>query len=130
VVPGLVAVRRGRYAEAERILSSAAATPVQRLGGRGYVLARDGLAEALIRSGKVHEGVQVLEGTDLYMTMPFRGQPAGFLWLRTRLRLADMYRSLGRIGEAQAVEEDLRLRLAVADPDHPITLALAARASR
>ncbi len=49
---------------------------------------------------------------------------SGAYWLRTRLELAKLYRSVGRVDEARVVEADLRKLLALADPDHPILLEL------
>lgn len=48
-------------------------------------------------------------------------------YLRVRLKLADVYREMGRISDAEKVEAELRKQLVIADPDHPILLALQQR---
>ena len=41
----------------------------------------------------------------------------GFGWLQVRLRLAELYREVGRIEEALQIEDDLRRYCTWADPD-------------
>ena len=48
--------------------------------------------------------------------------------LRNQARLAQLYRELGRVKDAQGVETQLRKLLAVADPDDPILQELGAPA--
>jgi hypothetical protein len=43
------------------------------------------------------------------------------------LQLADLYREMGRVPEAEKVEDELRKMLIYADKDHPIVLALKKR---
>jgi hypothetical protein len=44
--------------------------------------------------------------------------------MRNRLDLAKLYRSVGRVEEARAIEAELSKLLALADADHPILLEL------
>ena len=55
------------------------------------------------------------------------GPMGGAWWLRTELQLADLYREMGRIPDAEKVEGELRKMLVYADADHPIVLALKKR---
>jgi len=48
-------------------------------------------------------------------------------WLRTELQLADVYREMGRVSEAEQVENELRKMLIYADADHPILSELKRR---
>ena len=48
------------------------------------------------------------------------GWVVGFLSIRLRAALAELYRDAGRLTEAEAVERELRPLLAVAEPDHPV----------
>jgi hypothetical protein len=50
-------------------------------------------------------------------------------WLRTELQLADLYREMGRVPEAEKVENELRKMLIYADADHPILRELQKRAT-
>jgi hypothetical protein len=43
------------------------------------------------------------------------------------LQLADLYREMGRVPEAEKVEDELRKMMIYADKDHPIVLALKKR---
>ena len=45
-------------------------------------------------------------------------------WMKTQLRLARLYRKVGREQEAQKIEAELLRLLAYADPDHPILVEL------
>ena len=52
-------------------------------------------------------------------------------WFRVQARLAHEYRRLGRIPEAEAVEDVVLHRLTYADVDHPVVLQIkAARAGQ
>jgi hypothetical protein len=55
------------------------------------------------------------------------GLMSGAWWLRTELQRADLYRKMGRVPEAEKVEDELRKMLIYADADHPIVLALKKR---
>ena len=45
----------------------------------------------------------------------------------TRNQLANLYRSMGRAKEADAIDAELLKLLAVADADHPVLMRLKAR---
>lgn len=47
--------------------------------------------------------------------------------MRTELHLADLYRKMDRVADAEKVEGELRGMLVYADSDHPILLALQKR---
>ena len=49
--------------------------------------------------------------------------------MRTEAQLADVYREMGRVSEAEKVEEELSKLLTYADPDHPILHELQNRKS-
>ena len=44
----------------------------------------------------------------------------GPLWLKLRAQLSQLYREMGRDEDARKIENELRKRFALADPDHPI----------
>lgn len=45
-------------------------------------------------------------------------------WIRNRLELARLYRGVGRVEDARAIEADLLKLLALADSDHPVVREL------
>jgi hypothetical protein len=51
----------------------------------------------------------------------------GAWWLRTELQLADLYRAMGRVNDAEEVENELRRMLTYADANHPILSELRKR---
>jgi tetratricopeptide (TPR) repeat protein len=81
------------------------------------------LADAWVAQRKVASAIAVLEATAPRQV----GDWAGADWLQNREYLARLYRQVGRISEAQAIEVELVTLLAVADEDHPIKRRLSAR---
>jgi len=55
------------------------------------------------------------------------GPMNGVWWLADELQLADLYRKMGRVSEAEQVEDELRKMVIYADADHPIVLELKKR---
>jgi hypothetical protein len=53
----------------------------------------------------------------------------GYLWMRVQVRLAELYRDLGRFDDAERIESDLLRLLEHADPDFAILRELDARRS-
>ena len=51
----------------------------------------------------------------------------GVWWLRIELERADLYREMGRVAEAEQVENELRKILTYDDADHPILRELKKR---
>lgn len=54
----------------------------------------------------------------------------GWVWIKLRTELADLYRAAGRIENARVVENHLRQLMAVADEDHPVRVKLDSLAGR
>ena len=80
---------------------------------------RESLASVLAKKGDVSGAIRVLEWkSERYYAVITGG--TGAYWLRNRLQLARLYRSVRRIQEAQAVEAELSRFLSLADHDHPI----------
>jgi serine/threonine-protein kinase len=122
---GQLALAEGRLDEAVRLLDLA----LERLGGRGNPgrsrIARQ-LAEAFTRKGDMVRAIRILEDESQQRAGTTAGISFGHEWLKVRERLARLYRIVGRIDEAEAVEVELRTLLAVADADHPIERRLVA----
>ena len=62
-------------------------------------------------------------GSRLYLLRHY-GPADAYFWMRTQVRLADLYRRLGRIDEAKVLESELLKLLSVADADHPMLRAI------
>jgi DNA-binding winged helix-turn-helix (wHTH) protein/tetratricopeptide (TPR) repeat protein len=78
------------------------------------------LSDALIKSGRTAEAIEVLE-----QELTDKLDPAASSWIAgCELRLVQLYRSVGREQDARAMELKIRQQLSVADADHPILAAL------
>lgn len=51
---------------------------------------------------------------------------AGLIWLQVEARLAELYRRAERPEDAKRLEDELRILLSAADPDHPNSEAASA----
>ena len=83
-----------------------------------FYLASDSLALAWLAQDEPSRAARVLE------EVAFPDVRVGFHWLTVELRRAQVYRQLGRVGEAEQIDAGLRTLLAHADPDHIILRAL------
>lgn len=89
-----------------------------------FIIACDRLAAALESLGQIDEAVHTLADCE--------NQLAGWSdreyvtpWnMVARWHLAALYRRIGKLTEAEAIEDALRRQLKLADPDHPIARAL------
>ncbi len=123
-VPGEIALAGGDLAGAISELEKAMALD-DRAGPKrpGFYLGSESLAAALAKSGDAPIAIEVLERHPERRDAVISGN-TGAYWLRNRLELAKLYRGVGRVEDAQAVEAELSKLLALADADHPILLEL------
>lgn len=110
------------------------------LGSRGSVprpsptffLASDSLAGAYEKQGRLDQALRVLQRASSEksrtLTDPHWG-PGNVvaMWMTSELHLADLYRKMGRVSDAEKIEGELSRLLIYADPDHPILRALQSR---
>jgi serine/threonine protein kinase len=90
-----------------------------------YIQARRALAGAWWSKGDPDRAVAVLERTSAEPRWrSSTNWSLGFVWMKMRADLAELYRHAGRTDDAHAVEAHLRQLLAVADEDHPIKVRL------
>ena len=120
-VLGEIALAQGNLDEAIRRFEEAARLRDERFDWTGTLLGAEAFARALLQKGQRERAIEVLEQAQGEF-LPF--VIAGPYWRRNRLDLAVLYRSVGRVEEARAIEADLLKRLALADPDHPMLLEL------
>ena len=121
-VRGEMALARRDFAGAVRELEEAARlTELQGLRPH-FHLGTESLANALVSEGNIRRAIEVLEraSRQKFSAAVAYSDPAEPYWLRNRLDLARLYRRVGRIAEARAIEDDLLRHLALADEDHPI----------
>jgi DNA-binding winged helix-turn-helix (wHTH) protein/tetratricopeptide (TPR) repeat protein len=128
VVRGELAIAQGQTRRGVALLEKGLeAIHPFRIGA--FYLGSETLAQAYEKQGNLDAALRVLQkaadakGKDC----PGIGLTAGHWWLRNELQLADLYRTMGRILEAEQVENQLRKMLIYADADHPIVLALKKR---
>ena len=131
-----VAMAEGQLAVAERRFEDAivAGQEQLRLTPTGASVMRVwrgsvALATALAAKGAVQRAITVLETAPPRSGQGLGGLDWGFEWLPVRERLAQLYRRVGRVAEADTVERELRQLLAVADDEHPIKRRLVQRQS-
>ncbi len=75
-------------------------------------------ADVFERRGDLQGAVEVLEDVTRLRNFLFQRSLSPIpLWLEARARLAELNRKLGRVREAEAIEQDLRKLLACADAD-------------
>ena len=94
-----------------------------------FYLGSETLARAYEKQGDLDAALRVLKrASDAKQKAAYScaatGGMSGEWWLRDELQLADLYRKIGRVPEAEQVENELRKMLIYADADHPIVLAL------
>ncbi len=120
-----LALAEGRPRDAIHVLEPHASEDT----GQGYGLwlaANIHLADAWLAIGDATEAVRGLERVSSVPRELRRPDGlAQFGWLEVRDRLAQCYRRLGRVAEAEAIEAELRVLLRFADADHPIKHRLA-----
>jgi serine/threonine protein kinase/tetratricopeptide (TPR) repeat protein len=86
------------------------------------------LAHAAANIGDLKAAIKVLEDTAPYGSRSYGiYATAGVYAMRDQKLLADLYRQDGQVDKARAIERDLLARLAVADPDYPLLVALKQR---
>jgi len=91
-----------------------------------YFMGSEILAKAWREQGNSGKAVQVLNAALEQKSRLLLEQSllTGPLWLRLQAQLAQLYREMGRDADARKIEDELRKRLALADPDHPIVRQL------
>jgi serine/threonine protein kinase/Tfp pilus assembly protein PilF len=123
-VEGEIALSRGRTAEAVSLLEKSVPA-VRWNSSTAFFIDSVSLAEALERQGDLQKAVQVLESASQAKPIAYDAiGSTGQYWLTVQWRLAQVYRKLGRIDDAQKIEAELSRMLAYADPEHPILLQL------
>jgi len=123
-VPGEIALAGGDLAGAITELEKAMALD-DRGGPKrpGFYLGSESLAAALEKTGDAPRAIEVIERHPERRDAVIGGS-TGAYWLRNRLDLAKLYRRVGRLADARAVEAELSNLLSLADPGHPILLEL------
>ena len=91
-----------------------------------YFFGADSLARAYEREGNFSAALQVLQtasGDRVRANGPFKMSGAT-LWMRDQVDLARVYRRVGRVNDAEKIEDELRKLLAYADTDYPMLVEL------
>jgi tetratricopeptide (TPR) repeat protein len=122
-VRGEIALAEGRLGDAARELEREWEVDGQvAVVPSSFYLSRESLATILVEQGNIPRAIEVLERRPERCTAA--GSASGAFWLRNRFQLAELYRRVGRVKDAHAVEAELTRLLALADPDHPILAGL------
>ena len=124
ILRGVLALNRGNRIEGLRMLgealSSISLTDIT--SAATYFMGSEILAEAWREQGDPTNAVAVLRAALEKKSFLLLDQSVltGPLWLKLQAQLSQLYREMGRDEDAREIEEELRRRLAFADPDHPI----------
>jgi tetratricopeptide (TPR) repeat protein len=91
-----------------------------------YFLGAESLALAHVKRGDLDSALNVLEAaaanrTRVNFVIAMAGAP---FWMQDEMDLARLYRRLGRVQDAEKIENELRKLLAYADPDFPLPVEL------
>ncbi len=121
---GIIHLAHGRYEEAIRALDVANFWHQQEDVLSNYFHDARLLSRAWEAVGDPEQGLKILEEASRQKPRVLR---AKFYWLELQLRLAELYREVGRHQKALEIEDELRRYSAYADPDFPILVELEAR---
>ena len=119
-IKGQLALARGESENGIAILEQALRYCDERRTSTAMVY--ESLADAYRKQHKLDDALRVLQQGASYWGTPGNWSPP--YRMRVRLKLADLYRELGRTSDAEKVEAGLEKDLAFADADHPILVAL------
>jgi tetratricopeptide (TPR) repeat protein len=124
------ALARGQTKEGIALLEKA--TDALRMMPTGaFYLGSESLAHAYQKQGNFPAALRVLKQASNSKSRAYdcvnNGPMLGAWWMRTELQLAELYRGMGRINDAEDVETELRKMLIYADADHPILRELQKR---
>jgi len=103
-------------------------------GGGVIFFGYESLAKVYRKQGRLDDALRILqqaaEKKPRTYSNPIGGSATfAWNWMRTELQLADLYREIGRLPEAEQIESELSRMLVYADPDHPILRELQERQS-
>ncbi len=120
---GVLALSRGNRIEGMSMLENALSSSSSLVPATSvYFMGSESLAKAWREQGNSGKAVQVLTAALQKKSHLLVEQSllTGPLWLRLQAQLVQLYREMGRDEDARKIEDELRRRLALADPDHPI----------
>jgi serine/threonine-protein kinase len=124
-IDGLLALAEGRVDEGARLFQSA-----KQAGFKtpwSSELNRSDVAAAWKTRGGLERAAEVLETTRNDWPRVVMADLGLVWWIPARDRLSNLYRSMGRVKEADEIDAELLKVLAVADTDHPVFARIKAR---
>ena len=124
ILRGMLTVSQDNSIEELKILGDALSSISSSEYGSAatYFMGSEILAEAWRKQGDAINAAEVLRtALEKEAFLPLdQSVLTGPLWLKLRAQLSKLYREMGRYEDAREIEEELRRRLALADPGHPI----------
>ena len=132
IAKGEFALARGDTAQAVRLFEDVLTR--RPLGGGIIFFGYESLAKVYRKQGRMDDALHLLQQASARKPRTYSNPIGGLAtfawnWMRTEAQLADVYREMGRVSEAEKVEEELSKLLTYADPDHPILHELQNRKS-
>jgi DNA-binding winged helix-turn-helix (wHTH) protein/tetratricopeptide (TPR) repeat protein len=121
VMKGELALAQGHGSKAIGLLEEGLQV-INQPGTFAFFLAVEALARVREAEGNLPEAIGTLEKASA--ERPRVQILHGFAWIRIQWRLAQLYRKVGRLQDAQRIEAELRELLANADADFPMLVQL------
>jgi tetratricopeptide (TPR) repeat protein len=132
ILRGELALARGDTAQAVRLFEDVLSRRPTPFGGGIIFFCYESLAKIYRKQGRLDDALHLLQQASARKPRTY-SNPLGssgtfaWNWMRTELQLADVYREMGRVSEAEKVEAKLSNLLTYADPDHPMLRELRER---
>jgi DNA-binding winged helix-turn-helix (wHTH) protein/tetratricopeptide (TPR) repeat protein len=132
ILRGELALARGDTAQAVRFFEDVLSRRPTPFGGGVIFFCYESLAKIYRKQGRLDDALHLLQQASARKPRTY-SNPIGssgtfaWNWMRTELQLADVYREMGRVSEAEKVEAELSNLLTYADPDHPMLRELRER---
>lgn len=126
---GQLALARGDIAAGISLLEQGLKV-TQARPSANFFMGSESLAQVYSKQGKFEQALRILlqASSEKARTYdPSSAAMTGALWMRTELQLADLYREMGRVPEAEKIESELRKLLIYADADYLMLLELQKR---
>ena len=124
VTLGELALASGDLVGAKKLLEEGTTNILPRYGWT-FFLGRESLARILEQAGDLPGAIATLEEASRKRQHQLYTGNSMLYWTRIEAQLADLYRKVGRVEEARAIENELRHLLQFADEDHAVLRQLA-----
>ena len=125
---GELALAEHRHEDAIAVLGES--VPMIRFRSKlHYLYGAHSLARAYLAEGRIEDAIATLEQARLEKQWSIYEYAATYFWSRNQLYLIELYDQTGQSLKAEAIVDELRQLLVVADTNHPILIQLEKRST-